>query len=175
MKLADLGPRICIVGPSGSGKSTLAVAIGQHLGGPVIHLDRLFHRPDSDWVPRPFDDFAADHAAAVNGATWVTDGNYTRLLQSRLARATGLILLDAPIAVSFGRYFRRSWLERHRAGGLMSGRDSVKWSMIRHIVIAGIADRRRYAAFFDAAHLPKVRLTSSVAIASFYRTEGLTR
>jgi adenylate kinase family enzyme len=49
MTLDDLGPRICIVGPSNSGKSTLATAIGRARGLPVVHLDQLYHRADTDW------------------------------------------------------------------------------------------------------------------------------
>ncbi|WP_313442401.1 hypothetical protein [Brevundimonas sp.] len=43
LTLAELGPRICIMGPSNSGKSTLAVAIGDAKGLEVVHLDRLRH------------------------------------------------------------------------------------------------------------------------------------
>lgn len=53
MRLEDLGQRICILGPSNSGKSTLASAIGRKCGLTVIHLDQLYHRPGTDWEPRP--------------------------------------------------------------------------------------------------------------------------
>lgn len=53
MTLDDLGPRICIIGPSNSGKSTLATAIARARGLNAIHLDQLYHRPDTDWEPPP--------------------------------------------------------------------------------------------------------------------------
>ena len=53
MTIDDLGPRVCIMGPSNSGKSTLAEAIARARGLPAIHLDQLYHLPDTDWQPRP--------------------------------------------------------------------------------------------------------------------------
>lgn len=47
MKLSDLGDRICILGPSNSGKSTLADAIARKRGLTPIHLDLLFHLPNT--------------------------------------------------------------------------------------------------------------------------------
>ena len=70
MTLDQLGPRLCILGPSNSGKSTLAVAIASARGLAPIHLDQLHHRPHTDWVPRPADDFAALHDAAIRGDSW---------------------------------------------------------------------------------------------------------
>jgi adenylate kinase family enzyme len=126
MTLDQLGPRLCILGPSNSGKSTLAVAIAAARGLVPIHLDQLHHLPHTDWVPRPADDFAALHDAAILDESWVIEGNYTRLLPQRLARATGMLLLDVPTSVSLYRYVRRCWFARERHGALAGGRDSVK-------------------------------------------------
>ena len=175
MTLDDLGPRICILGPSNSGKSTLAAAIGRARAIPPVHLDQLYHLPQTDWRPRPPADFVALHDQAIAGERWVMDGNSTRCLPQRLARATGLILLDAPTGVSLVRYLRRSWFERGRHGALDGARDSVKWAMIRHIAGATRRNRGRYAAVFDAVTLPKLRLATATEIAAFYRREGLSR
>ena len=144
MTLDELGPRICIMGPSNSGKSTLADAISRARGLGVVHLDQLHHLPHTDWVPRPADEFTVLHDAAIEGSSWVVEGNYSRLLPRRLERATGFILLDISTTVSLYRYVRRCWFERDRRGALEGGRDSVKWDMIRHITVATRASRRRY-------------------------------
>lgn len=173
--LGDLGTRICILGPSNSGKSTLAQAIARSRGLTPVHLDQLHHLPDTDWVPRPYDEFTALHDAVIQTDRWVIDGSYSRLLPHRLERATGLILLDVSTLTSLFRYLRRSWFERDRVGGLEGGRDSVKWEMIHHIAVVNRAGRRRNARLFEDLHLSKVRLASPDALSDFYLSNGLSR
>lgn len=175
MTLDDLGSRICIMGPSNSGKSTLATAIARARGLAPIHLDRLYYLPNTDWQMRSNEEFIALHDQALTGANWVIDGNYSQCLPQRLARATGMILLDTSTATSLLRYVRRSLFERGRLGGLEGGKDSVKWQMIRHITITSRENRRRYDELFEQVSLPKVRLATGREIARFYRSEGLRR
>ena len=171
--LASLGDRICIMGPSNSGKSVLAGAISQMRALPVVYLDQLCHEPGTDWRPRPTDVFRRLHDEAVQRERWVMEGNYSALLPARLARATGLILLDAPTILSLSRYVRRTVWERDRVGGLDGGQDSVKWGMIRHIAVTTRANRRRYEVMFNELRLPKVRLASPEAMKRFFETNGL--
>jgi adenylate kinase family enzyme len=173
--LGELGSRICIMGPSSSGKSTLAEAISRAQGLEAVHLDQLHHLPHTDWMPRPADEFAALHDAAIRGSRWVMDGNYSRLLPQRLARATGFILLDVPTATSLYRYLRRCWFDRDRRGALEGGRDSVKWGIIRHIAVITRANRAGYRYVFDEINIPKVQINSTRALADFYRSNGLRR
>jgi len=176
MTLDDLGPRICIVGPSGSGKSTLAVAIGRARGVNVVHLDRLHHLPHTDWHPRPTEDFVALHDEAIQGDQWVIEGNYFRCMPSRLARATGVILLDLSTPASLLRYIRRSLFQSTtRAGALDGNRDSVKWSVIHHIAIPTRAHRKRYVQWFARLDLPKLSLMSPRDVQRFYTAENLQR
>ena len=175
MTLNELGPRICIMGPSNSGKSTLASVIAQTRGLDAIYLDQLYHLPYTNWVPRPANEFTALHDAAITASHWVIEGNYSRLLPARLARATGFILLDVPTMVSLYRYLRRCWIEHDRKGGLEGGLDSVKWSVIHHITAATRTNRSRYQHIFSEIALPKVRLNSSKSVADFYRLNNLSR
>lgn len=174
MTLGDLGPRLCIMGPSNSGKSTLAVAIARARGVPVVHLDQLHHQPGTDWVPRPHADFTALHDSAIAEPRWVIEGNYARLVPQRIARATGLILLDLSTGVSLIRYFRRTLFERERRGMLAGARERVTWAMIHHIAMVQPASRKRNAALFEQVELPKLRLDAK-ALDAFYRAEGLSR
>ena len=175
MTLDELGTRICIMGPSNSGKSTLAEAIGRAQSLEVVHLDQLHHLPHTDWVPRPPDEFTALHDRAITGDRWVIEGNYSRLLPQRLERATGFILLDVPTTITLYRYVRRCWFERDRRGALEGGRDSVKWDMIRHIIVATRANRIRYRDMIGGISLPKMQITTTKALAAFYRGNGLRR
>jgi len=175
MKLASLGPRICIVGPSNSGKSTLAGAIARKCALEPVHLDRLYHLPHTDWEPRPADEFAALHDAAIAGGRWVMDGNYSSCMPQRLRRATGVILLDISTPLSLLRYLRRTWFERDRRGALDGGRDSVKWAMIHHIAVVTPRNRRLYAEMVEGLDLPTVVLPSAAAIRRCYRRWELAR
>lgn len=175
MTLDDLGERLCIIGPSNSGKSTLAAAIGRARGLPVVHLDQLHHLPNTDWTPRPAEEFIALHDQAIRGERWVMEGNYSRGFPQRFARATGLILLDTPTLTSLFRYVRRSWFERQRHGALEGGGDSVKWEMIHHIAVTTPQNRKRYATVLQGVDLPKIRLSTTRDLTRFYRDEGLER
>lgn len=175
MELSELGPRICIIGPSNSGKSTLALAIGRTSALPVVHLDQLYHRPHSDWQPRPLEEFVALHDAAIARPRWVIEGNYSRCMPQRFARATGLLWLDVATPLSLWRYLRRCWFERDRAGGLEGGRDSVKWAMLHHIGVVTPRNRQRYAELYRQATLPKLALPSARAIERCYVQWGLQR
>jgi adenylate kinase family enzyme len=172
-RLADLGRRICIFGPSNSGKSTLAAAIGAAQGLPVIHLDLLHHKPNTDWEVRPKEEFVALHDQAILGDRWVIDGNYSRLVPQRLTRATGAIRLEAATATCLMRYFRSTLFEKNRVGALDGRKDSVKWLMIHHIAVYVPKNRARNIAMFEQIELPKIRLSSGREIDRFYRDENL--
>lgn len=172
--LSNLGQRICVMGPSNSGKSTLATAIGLRRHLPVVHLDSLFHEPQTDWKPRQEAEFLSLHDQAIEKDCWVIEGNYTRCITQRLARATGIILLDVSTATSLLRYFRRTGFEHDRFGALEGCSDSIKWQMIRHIAVSTPRNRRRYAEMFENINLPKLKLATADAINRFYQVEGLS-
>lgn len=174
MNLSDLGDRICILGPSNSGKSTLANAIARKRGLEAVHLDLLFHLPNTDWEQRPKDEFIALHDAAIARERWVMDGNYSIGMPQRFRRATGLILLDISTTASLLRYFRRTLFESKRHGALEGGRDSVKWDMIHHIAVVTPKNRQRYRVMFDELDLPKLRLSSVRAIKQCFRDWDLS-
>jgi adenylate kinase family enzyme len=168
MTLEDLGDRICILGPSNSGKSTLAAAIACKRKLPAIHLDQLYHLPHTNWQPRPAAEFAALHDAVIMNERWVIEGNYSRLMPQRFARATGLILLDVSTMTSIVRYLRRTIFDRDRPGILEGGQDTINWKMIHHIVVVTPANRKRYAALYEQSSLAKIALLSAAAIKTCY-------
>jgi adenylate kinase family enzyme len=175
LPLAALGRRIMICGPSNAGKSTLAVALARQLGVPAVHLDQFRFLPNTDWQQRPDADFAALHDAAVLGEGWMMDGNYSALMPKRLARATGIILLSDDRWANLARYFRRTLFERYRPGSLEGARDSVKWAMIRWIMVASPRSLVRYQSELPATGLPFVEVRSMDELNRLYAEWGLTR
>jgi adenylate kinase family enzyme len=174
MELRDLGSRICVMGQSGSGKSTLAEAIGRKESLPVVHLDQCRHLPGTRFEERPDEEFRAMHATAIAGDRWVVDGNYSQLVPPRLARATGLILLNVSTRRSFARYVIRTMRSDKRIGGL-GVQERLSLPMIRFIVFRSAANRARRLELFHAAELPKVLLDGAGEIERFWTREGLTR
>lgn len=84
--------RIMIIGCGGSGKSTLAQQLGQKLGLPVVHLDKLFWTPG--WISVSKDDFDRMHEDAISKEKWIVDGNFDRTIPVRLQRCDTVIYLD---------------------------------------------------------------------------------
>lgn len=174
LTLDDLGARVCILGPSNSGKSTLAAMIGAAGRRDVVHLDQLHHLPGTDWHQRPAAEFLALHDAAIAGERWVIEGNYSRSLPQRLARATGVILLHVPRAVSLWRYARRTLFEgERRIGGLPGARETLKFEMAHHIAFDAPGRLSRNAALVEVAGVPCIRLRSRKAVARFRAANGL--
>lgn len=175
LPLASLGPRIMVCGPSNSGKSTLAQALGAKLDLPVVHLDLLYHVPLSDWVPRPADEFASAHDAAVESEAWVMDGNYSKVMAPRLARATGIILLGERRWPAFWRYVRRTLSQSRRAGSLPGAKDGLKWEMIHLILVVQPQRRAGSVARLRVAGRPMVQRGSMRELRALYEAWGLTR
>ena len=167
--LEALGRRIVIFGPSNAGKSTLAEALSRKLDIPAVHLDQLHHLPETDWVPRPQAEFHALQRAAIARDAWVMDGNYSALVDERLARATGAIVLDANHWLRLLRYLNRTLFQRYRPGALQGGRDSIKWSMIHWVALASRHHGARYRAMVDGTGLPHAFCGSMTELKALYR------
>ena len=174
--LESLGPRIMICGPSNAGKSTLNVAIGRKLDLPVVHLDLLYHLPNTNWVPRPKDEFVALHDAAIAQERWVMDGNYFATITQRLGRATGIIMLGSePWRAAFRNVRRTLFETKNRAGQLEGGQDSLKFELFRFILFEQPRKRARDLAILRAAGLPMVVLESMRELNRLYAAWGLER
>lgn len=174
--LEAMGDRIMVCGPSNAGKSTFAVALANKLGSVPHHLDLLRHLPNTDWVERPDEEFAALHDEAVLGDRWVMEGNYTRLMPKRFARATGIILLGDNRYANFRRYLWRTLFEKQgRVGSLAGDKDSIKWEMVRWILVRQPKLRERDVNYLRGAGLPMIELNSMAELNRLYTAWGLKR
>lgn len=84
--------RVIIIGCGGSGKSTLARQMGEITGIPVVHLDKLFWKPN--WVERTPEEFDPLVEQELAKDTWIMDGNFNRTMPLRIARCDTIIYLD---------------------------------------------------------------------------------
>ena len=174
--LASLGERIMICGPSNAGKSTLAVALARKLGCEAFHVDLFRHLPDTDWLQRTDEEFAALHDEAIRNDRWVMDGNYSQLMPQRMARATGIIMLGDSRWGNFARYLRRTLFEkRQRPGSLAGDKDSIKWEMVRWILIVQPTLRERNLGRVRAAGRPLVEIASMRELRRLYEAWELER
>ena len=174
LDLHTLGKRIILLGPSNAGKSTLALALSDKLGVPVVHLDQLQHLPDTDWQPRPEEEFKQLHDDAICADAWVMDGNYSRLMPQRFERATGAILITSNRWVRLARYLKRTMINASaRAGHLDGGRDRVTWRMIDWILFKTPNNAAKYASAIQRAGIPAVECHSIEELKALYRLWGL--
>ena len=104
--------RILIIGSGGAGKSTLALQLGQQLGLPVHHLDRIFWKPG--WESIEQERFVAEVEAICAQPEWVIDGNYSSTFELRFPAADTIIFLSLSRWVCLWRVLKRR-LRYHRA------------------------------------------------------------
>ena len=141
-----------------------------------MHLDQLQHLPNTDWQPRPEAEFAALHDAAILEECWVMEGNYSRLMPQRLARATGAIFVTSSRWLRFGRYVKRTLINRSsRAGHLEGAKDSIKWEMIHWILVKTRNSDAKYVAILRESGLPTVECHTAKGLDELYRAWDLPR
>jgi adenylate kinase family enzyme len=98
--------RVLVIGSGGAGKSTFARRLGEKLGLPVIHLDRVYWR--ADWVEPPKEEWRRKVEELCAREAWVIDGNYSGTLDIRLNACDAVIFLDLPRALCLWRVSRRA-------------------------------------------------------------------
>jgi len=85
---------ISVVGNSGSGKTTIARRLAAGLGIPHLELDAVFHQPD--WQPLATSEFRRIVSEFTAGASWVVDGNYSKVRDIVWGRADTVVWVDPP-------------------------------------------------------------------------------
>jgi adenylate kinase family enzyme len=125
--------RVAIIGVSGSGKSWLAVRLGEALGLPVYHLDRLHWRPG--WQPAPRVEWRALQEDLIQEPAWIIDGNYSGTLDVRLGACDTVIWLDLPTWICVTSVLWRYLKYRGRARPDLDPGcpERLDWEFLRYI------------------------------------------
>ncbi len=107
--------KIAVVGYSGSGKSTLAVRLGEMLGRPVLHLDKIQFLPG--WTARDLDESRemVEDFLDEERDGWVIDGNYSKLhFERRMNEADLIVFMKFPRWICLPQAFYRNWKYKGR-------------------------------------------------------------
>jgi adenylate kinase family enzyme len=159
--------RFHVVGTSGSGKTTLAQRLARKLDIPHVELDALHWGPD--WTPASLELFRERTAQALDGETWTTDGNYSKVRDIVWGRADTIVWLNYPKLLVLWRVtcrtLRRTLTRQELWGG---NRESLREaffgdSIIRYALQTHRRRQREYPALFRApeyGHLQVVELRS---------------
>ncbi|MHA1355790.1 MAG: hypothetical protein ACTSR1_11520 [Candidatus Heimdallarchaeota archaeon] len=98
--------RVSIYGSTGSGKTTLAKKLSKILDSNTIHLDDIFWGPN--WEKPTRDSFEKFVRKELTADKWVSDGNYSRVRNYVLDRATFAVILVLPLPLIIWRLIARS-------------------------------------------------------------------
>jgi adenylate kinase family enzyme len=84
--------KINVIGTSGSGKTTFGRQLAEILRIPFLEMDALFWGPN--WSAPEDEVLFKKVAAALEGDSWVLDGNYTRTIPIKWDQVNIVIWLD---------------------------------------------------------------------------------
>jgi adenylate kinase family enzyme len=84
--------KINVIGTSGSGKTTFGRGLAEILGIPFLEMDALFWGPN--WSMPDDEVLFKELATALEGNSWVLDGNYTRTIPIKWDQVEIVIWLD---------------------------------------------------------------------------------
>jgi adenylate kinase family enzyme len=163
-----------VIGGPGSGKSTLAREMGERLGLPVVHLDRVFWLPG--WVERTREERVRLVTLAEAEERWIIDGNFTTSWPNRVQRADLIVWLDLPVPLRLWRVLRRirHWRGRVRPDMQDGCPERLDPGFLWYIPSTARRYRRKCLALFAGLPTGKgIRLSSPAAIRQW--RDGLPR
>ena len=155
--------RVAVVGTSCSGKTTLARTIADATGIIHIELDGVYWGPD--WTPMPIHEFREAVEPEVAGDDWIIDGNYSKVRDIVLARATHLVWLNLPFLTVFWRAVSRTLKRVLTQEELFSGnRETLRLAFFQGDSIPCWVIRthhrriREYRGLIDDGHYPHLKV-----------------
>ncbi len=100
--------KVIVIGSGGAGKSTFSRQLGEKLGLPVVHLDKLFWHPN--WTRTPEDEWIEVVRREIARDEWIMDGNFGGTREMRMQACDTVIFLDMPRWLCMYRIVKRTIL-----------------------------------------------------------------
>jgi adenylate kinase family enzyme len=125
--------KIIIIGSSGAGKSTFARRLSKATGLEVIHLDRLYWKPN--WTETPKDEWRKMVEDVVQGDSWIIDGNFSGTMEPRFEACDTVIFLETPRTVCIYRILKRvAFYRKGRRPDMADGCDEkFDWEFLKWV------------------------------------------
>lgn len=129
----ELGKRIILIGCCGSGKSTLAKQLAKQTKLPLIHLDRVYYKPN--WEPTPRLGWEQIQEELTEANEWIIDGNYNSTMDIRMRKTDTIIFLDFNKFVCTYRVIKRSLMNREKVRSDMGigCKERIDWNFIKFV------------------------------------------
>lgn len=119
--------RLLVIGTVGAGKTELSRRLSDLLNVPHVEFDAYRHGPD--WTETPDNEFRAQLADALQGDSWIADGNYSVARDVVWPRGQTIVWLDYPITLVMWRLLRRTLRRSLRREELWNGN---RETLLRH-------------------------------------------
>ena len=125
--------KILVIGSGGAGKSTFSRRLGKITGIEVVHLDKLYWKPD--WIEPSKEDWRAVLVELSKADSWIMDGNYGGTMEMRVETCDTIILLDMPRLVCVYRILKRAFVYRNGTRPDMAEgcNEKLDWKFIKWI------------------------------------------
>ena len=104
--------KVLVIGSGGAGKSTFAGRLHKATNLELIHLDKLYWKPN--WVETPANEWKKTIENLLKKDSWIMDGNYGGTLAMRLAACDTVIFLDLPRTTCVWQAFKRFLLYKKK-------------------------------------------------------------
>lgn len=143
--------------------------LGQALGFPILHADRLFWQPG--WIDPDTDAYREEIDGLTSSGEWIFDGNPGRVFDIVLPRADTVIWLEQPpwksLIRAYGRMFR--YLGRVRPDMAEGCREKLNLRLWRYAAQYRIVQRPRIEKWLvDYANSARLlRLEGDTGVADF--------
>lgn len=89
--------KVIVIGCPGSGKSTFARKLHEITGIPLFHLDLMYWKADRTIVEKSV--FLKGLQEAMEGETWIIDGNYSSTMEMRMSACDTVFFLDHDVDI----------------------------------------------------------------------------